>query len=88
MFCVLRPDDIRKLPSIAKDHAHLCTQYGRPACTQVWGVHPITVDPVGTNAKHTGRYYLCTPGRGFLSKPGRDYFLLYFILPTGTILVR
>ena len=89
-----------KLPSIAKDHAHLCTQYGRPACTQVWEVHAITVDPVGINANNTGRYFLCTPGRGFLTETrsglfvtifhntDRDYSCAYKINPTGTILVR
>ena len=75
-------------------------KYGRPACTQVWEVHAITVDPVGINANNTGRYFLCTPGRGFLTETrsglfvtifhntDRDYSCAYKINPTGTILVR
>ena len=91
---------LRKLPSIPKGYQSLSTPYGRPACTQVWEVHAITVDPVGINANNTGRYFLCTPGRGFLTETrsglfvtifhntDRDYSCAYKINPTGTILVR
>ena len=99
MFCVLRPGDYANCHPFPKA-TDLCAQYGRPACTQVWGVHAITVDPVGINANNTGRYFLCTPGRGFLTETrsglfvtifhntDRDYSCAYKINPTGTILVR
>ena len=79
MFCVLRPDDIRKLPSIAKDHAHLCTQYGRPACTQVWGFHLSTVDPVGTQNIPVGIIF-AHPVGVFLANPVGtiSYYISYY----------
>ena len=55
------------------------------------GVDPSHFYPTGTSAENTGRDYstiTCTPGRDSKTKPGRDCFLLYFITPTATILVR
>ena len=71
------------------------TKYACHTCIQVGGVDPSHFYPTGTNAENTGRDYStitcsasCTPGRDSKTKPGRDCFLLYFITPTGTILVR
>ena len=58
-------------------HAH---KYGRFMPSQLTRSVSTQIIPVGIFFAH--------PVGVFLPKPGRDYLLLYFIIPTGIILVR
>ena len=58
-------------------HAH---KYGRFMPSQLTRSVSTQIIPVGIFFAH--------PVGVFLLKPGRDYLLLYFIIPTGIILVR